>query len=141
MYLASEAAIVRWADDSLALDIRLQHDLIAVVTITNLTDSQLIVPNPLLVPGSSLNSYEVLDSSGVSLAPSTPHVDWFCKGIPVIPLKAQRSHSEALDLRRAFPSLGVGDYQFSFHYRAEPCSRATWQGEITLEPIAFTVAQ
>lgn len=101
----SVPAPVRWEDDRIAIDDRVQPDLLAVVTVTNRSNTVQTVPAFISSEGSVFNNFELADAKGVLLVLDAVHADWRPADVPVVELDPGRSDSEATDLQRAFPSL------------------------------------
>ena len=129
-----------WRDDVLTVQLRVQQNLIAVVTIVNTSAAKQVVPAPVLVPGSG-SSYKVMNSRGDRVPTVAPDVDWGLEKLPMLELASGGVYSEAVDLRAMFPALGPGVYQLAFQLAAVAGDRATWRGPAEVPAVMFTVVR
>ena len=137
--ISSEPALVRWEDELVGLDVRVQQNLLAIATVTNRSDLIQTVPAFVTSEGSDLNNFELVDSNGESLLLNATHADWLAEDVPFVELAPGRSFSEATDLLRAFPSPAPGEYSIRFHYAGMPGTRSTWLGSAAVPVIRLNV--
>jgi len=118
-----------------------QQNLLAVATIVNNTSIPQVVPAPILSEGSSLNSYELMNSSGDEIRTLAPHGDWLLEARPMLELPEGGNYSVAIDLREMFPAFSPGTYRLRFVLGAIKGDRATWRGAAELAPNSFDVVR
>jgi len=137
--LESEPPPARWEDDLIAVEVRVQQNLLAVATVVNRSSSTQIVPDFVVSEGSNLNNFELVDLRGGPLPLDAVHADWHLEDTPTVELASGRSHSEAFDLAALFPSLAPGEYSLRFRYSGLVGTRATWLNSATVPTIPIRV--
>jgi len=115
-----------WTDGSITFDLLIQDDLNVVATIVNRTVAVISVPRPIMMPG----RLSVESLAGDRLSTTLDNIDWFCDQHPIVEIPPLGSHSQAISLSRAYPSLAAGTFVLRLRYDSPECDMATWNGEI-----------
>jgi len=139
LYLESDYSSGHWEDDVLAVELKVQKGLLAVVTITNKGEVPIVVPAPLLINGGSWSSYSLSTREGLEIPTSAAHYDWFCEDRPVITVAPDRPYSAAINLRTAYPAIQPGEYTLLFVIRSDECGPVTWRGEVVIRDVPLTI--